>query len=216
MTKKAAALLLAASLAVSVCATPVFAADLKHSNGGYGDDKDNFAPNSTNVTYNVDCSYTWSIPTDIKFGSNAGVGATRTVYATQNEDTASVDAKTGVEGIAPKVCVTKNVIAHGKKLNIIANPTSSRTDLATHKFCVQTEDGKVMLYYAVFKYANGSAGTEVTIDNNNVLTVPSGTNTAEQQLMFTLTTADNNATNDAAEEAGEYKGWVSFTASIDD
>lgn len=82
VNKKAAALLLAASLAVSVCATPVFAAENMGSTsvdsttvlGGV-------TTGNTKVLYKVTESYQWSIPATIDFGENAGVGKTSRVDA---------------------------------------------------------------------------------------------------------------------------------------
>jgi uncharacterized protein YraI len=208
LTKKAAALLLAASLAVSMCATPAFA--LTNSNGGSGDGTTATAPTATEVTYNVTAGYTWSIPKDIKFGKDAGTGATRIVNATANEDTASTDA-TDTAGTAPKVCVTKNVIDVDKKLTISIDTASTTTTTYEEGvgkgFYVESKGEK--LYFKIQK--NDTLKTELTKTNNVVMSVDSGTNTGNQELVFTLTT-----TSKTAEQAGTYTGHVAFTASIDD
>lgn len=72
MTKKAAALLLAASLAVSVCATPVFATGT-HGTEVSGNASTPNTKSETTVEYKVTEGYTWAIPATIDFGSNAGV-----------------------------------------------------------------------------------------------------------------------------------------------
>ena len=77
-------MLLAASLAVSVCATPVFAADMgpQHEDNVIGSSTRN-----TEVLYEVTEGFTWSVPTTIDFGMDAGVDNTPTVEA--GFDTAS-------------------------------------------------------------------------------------------------------------------------------
>ena len=210
LTKKAAALLLAASLAVSVCATPVFATSLTNSNGGSGNGTTATAPTATKVTYNVTAGYTWSIPTNIKFGNDAGVNAERIVNATANEDTASTDA-TNTPGTAPKVCVTKNVIDVGKKLKIsvdTASTTATTYEDGVGKGFYVVSNGE-KLYFKIQK--NDTSKTELTQTDNEVMSVPSGKNTDDQELVFTLKTATGD---NVAEKAGSYEGHVAFTASV--
>lgn len=221
LTKKAAALLLAASLAVSVCATPVFAT-------GYdmGSQTVNGAllagslrgSHTTNVYYKVTEGYTWSVPITIDFGEDAGVGNTSTVEAKLGKNENGQQAKqesggTAWKGTAPKVMVTKNVISVGKKLQIVFDPTYLDQD--NGEFYVATSGGAEKLYYTVIKPAAtpDGAGEKLTKDNTKVLSVDSGTNTAEQELVFTLTTAEGN---NAAEKAGDYEGHVVFSSSIVD
>lgn len=103
--------------------------------------------------------------------------------------------------------VTKNVIGVGKKLQITFDPTY----LAENgEFYVATSGGAEKLYYTVIKpAAPGGAEEKLTKDNTKVLSVPSGTNTAEQALVFTLST-----TSDTAEKAGDYEGYVVFQSKI--
>ena len=213
LTKKAAALLLAASLAVSVCATPVFATENMGSTpakfvGGIG-------TGDTKVLYKVTESYTWTVPATIDFGEDAGVNNTSTVEANLGENKTGEKAKqngTAWKGTAPKIMVTKNVIGVGKELQI----TFDTTYLAENgEFYVATPDGAEKLYYTVIKpAAPGGTGEKLTKTNTKVLSVPAGTNTAEQELVFTLTTAANNAANNAAEKAGSYEGHVVFQSKI--
>ena len=218
MTKKAAALLLAASLAVSVCATPVFATENMGSTPakflagiGTGD---------TKVIYKVTESYAWSIPATIDFGENAGANNTSTVNATLKENGPGKKADnngTGKwEGAAPKVVVSKNVIGIGKRLQITFNTTYLDKD--NGKFYVlasettKTGDAQAetqKLYFKIQK--NDKDKTELTQKNNEVLSVDSGTDTAAQELVFTLTTADGD---NAAEKAGDYEGHVVFNSQI--
>lgn len=209
MTKKAAALLLAASLAVSVCAMPVFATENMGSTpakfvGGIG-------TGDTKVLYKVTESYTWTVPATIDFGEDAGVNNTSTVEANLGENKTGEKAKqngTAWKGTAPKIMVTKNVIGVGKELQI----TFDTTYLAENgEFYVATPDGAEKLYYTVIKpaAAPGGTGEKLTKTNTKVLSVPAGTNTAEQALVFTLST-----TSDTAEKAGDYEGHVVFQSKI--
>lgn len=220
LTKKAAALLLAASLAVSVCATPVFAT-------GYnmGSETVNGSANvpggalvgnhDTKVYYKVTEKYTWSVPATIDFGEDAGPQSqTRTVEA--NLKTGNGTAAGTTNGTAPKVMVIKNVIGPGKNLQITIDTDHTENG----KFYVETpkmtKNGLSpteyeRLYYTITKpAATGSVtGEELTTGKNVVLKVPSGTDTDEQELVFTLTT-----TSKTAEQAGTYEGHVFFHSQL--
>ena len=204
MTKKAAALLLAASLAVSVCATPVFAADTSLSGNKTA------GPSTTEVKYEVTESYEWSVPATIDFGKDAGVSQTRVVNTTLDANGESTSA-TETAGTAPKVIVTKNVIG-GKFLKITLEPAGSSTD-----FSVKNDEGVELKYTVTLtdttigskvNTPNRKIGTIVT--EKTILAVPAGTNTAEAKLKFELSTA----TTGTSEKAGTYTGNVQFTASI--
>lgn len=200
LTKKAAALLLAASLAVSVCATPVFADASLSGNKTTG-------PSTTQVKYEVTEAYEWTVPAKIDFGVNAGVNAKRVVNTSTGKDTESKPS-TGTDGTAPKVIVTKNVITDGKSLKITLAPASPSTD-----FTVKNNQN-VELKYAVTltKTTVGSVvqdnlTTPIEKTGTQILEVKAGTNTAEAELKFELST-----TTDASEKAGSYNGTVQFTA----
>lgn len=200
LTKKAASLLLAASLAVSVCATPVFADASLSGNKTTG-------PSTTQVKYEVTEAYEWTVPAKIDFGVNAGVNAKRVVNTSTGKDTESKPS-TGTDGTAPKVIVTKNVITDGKSLKITLAPASPSTD-----FTVKN-DQNVELKYAVTltKTTVGSVvqdnlTTPIEKTGTQILEVKAGTNTAEAELKFELST-----TTDASEKAGSYNGTVQFTA----
>lgn len=216
LTKKAAALLLAASLAVSVCAMPVFAADPSTS----VDDTGAFngvATGNTNVHYKVTESYQWSVPATIDFGENAGANNTSTVEAKLGKDDPGEKAKRGHgnkwndnaewKGTAPKVVVSKNVISVGKKLQITVN-----TDYYDNGEFYVLAGTSEKLFYTVKKLdAAGNTGDALSKTNTEVLSVPSGTNTAEQALEFKLETA--KGTN-VSEKAGDYEGVVIFQSKI--
>lgn len=230
MTKKAAAMLLAASLAVSMCATPVFATGttgLTHSNGGSGNGTAaDVTPKATEVTYNVDCSYTWSIPTEIKFGRNAGVNRTRIVNAQQGEDQESSEPIVKITGSledvtpgkAPAVWVTKNVIEDGKKLKIqVDTDKSTYDDGVDQGFFVKTESSEEKLYFTIDIIPQLPPYKQTSVNENQkeILIVPAGKNKDKTELEFELKTAKTKD-QDAAEKAGTYKGQVAFTASIVD
>lgn len=219
MTKKAAAMLLAASLAVSVCAMPVFATGAGTTpEMGSHEGSDTTTSANTVVTYKVDCSYTWSIPKKIDFGANAGVGKTRIVEAIADknaENKAATDNGAAGKGNVPKVCVTSNIIDDDKTLHISIDTTNETTyDEAQSKFYVETTSNTAQkLYFTITKPAAtpDGAGEKLTKDNTKVLSVPSGTNTAEQELVFELETAKGD---NVAEKAGSYEGHVVFYSSI--
>lgn len=223
LTKKAAALLLAASLAVSVCATPVFADDPNmgslevNGTSPYG-----IGVGHTSVLYKVTESYQWSVPATIDFGQNAGVDNTSTVEANLIGSTAKGDKAQQVaggtvwKGTAPRVMVTKNVIGVGKNLQITVDVGKNNgTSFKDGKFYVETETTHEELYLTISKPAAGGNKEDLDDKNNEVLKVPSGSNTSFQDLVFTLKTADDNSGN-AAEKAGEYKGTVVFSSKIVD
>lgn len=205
LTKKAAALLLAASLAVSVCATPVFADD--PSNTG----SETETTVNTDVTYKVDSKYIWTIPATIDFGANAGVNGTRIVKANTAANVASTKATDTTDGTAPKVCVTENIIEIEKALKISIDTGNSSFDNG-HGFWVGVQGKKLTekLYFKIAKPAEGSnPEKELTSGDSEVLSVPSGKKTGEQALVLTLKTTDGEV-----EKAGEYTGTIAFKSEV--
>lgn len=176
----------------------------------------------TNVYYKVTESYTWTVPATIDFGENAGVKKESKVKANVTQDENLTKTGTAAssdnnwEGTAPKVMVTKNVIGPGKNLRIYIDTNFTENG----KFYVETpkmtKDGPSQteyekLYYTITKPdADGGNGIVLTTGNNEVLRVPSGTDTDEQELVFTLTTT----TTDTAEKAGTYNGKVVFKSEL--
>lgn len=226
LTKKAAALLLAASLAVSVCATPVFATGTTPPEMGPlnvdGTSPFGIGVGHTTVLYKVTESYSWSVPTTIDFGENAGVGNTSTVEANLSGSKAKGDkAQQEAEGkawkgTAPRVEVIKNVIGVGKSLQITVDVGKNNgTTYKDGKFYVAVTGTNEELYFDIYKPTAGGNRANLSDDKYEVLKVPSGTDTSSQDLVFTLNTADNTAGN-VAEKAGEYKGYVVFSSKIVD
>lgn len=227
LTKKAAALLLAASLAVSVCAMPVFATEPNRGSTSIDNTKAaaGITTGTTSVFYKVTERYTWSIPATIDFGVNAGVNNTSTVEAKLDKNVNGEMAEqkgTEWKGTAPKVTVTENVIGVGKKLKIaidMGKNYADTFDTTKDKFYVEapkmtkagastTEFEK--LYFTITKStADTTSKTTLNKDNNVVMTVPAGTNKGEQALEFKLET-----TKETAEKAGDYVGYVWFYSEL--
>ena len=171
----------------------------------------------TKVLYEVTGGYTWSVPATIDFGKDAGGGAQkRTVNATGAENSEIKEATgtaetTGTDGTAPKVFVTKNVIAPGKTLKIKLKADGNAFEVKT------SEDGEeATLKYKVKTTAETIEGTlkapytEKIVDAVNgteILALKAGKNTGDVALVFELTTASSKA-----EIAGKYEGTVVFTA----
>ena len=201
MTKKAAALLLAASLAVSVCATPVFAAGTPPVQNGQNVQDETTGENITDPTsgkkacmqlkYTVTEGYTWSIPANIDFGANNGVTNAN---------------KTSSDKVTVKDCKIKN----GYTLKVTITGNDGQYGMGTeHKFKVKTVDG-AELPYTVDAKKNGAATTTSVMEGNEVLELAAGKNHAESELTFTLKTQTTDT--NAAETAGEYIGYAIFTA----
>ena len=220
LTKKAAALLLAASLAVSVCATPVFAADMgpQGANNVIGSSTLN-----TTVYYAVTEGFTWSVPTSIDFGKDAGVNNTPTVKAGfDTESGTKADETHNWVGTAPAVKVTKNTIKPGKSLKISLSgmdgslngftvfvkndPNGSiSSDMAfTVKTTKEKKDGVETAAYQEI---------EVEPSGSQIFELNAGVNTGAVALEFKLDTAkDFSGIPHTAEIAGKYTGRVEFTA----
>ena len=222
LTKNAAALLLAASLAVSVCATPVFATGVQTSDyitpSTTGEET---SSGETQVTYLVKSSYEWTIPAKIDFGNNAGVvdantGKTRTVNANlANNSTSAPTAAGDSDGTATKVCILNNIIDVDKTLTISISSTNAYYETGSkNSFFITTAGsatatGGQRLYYTVKTTDSGASELDIT-NNTKVVSAASGTVSAEKGLVFELDTK-NGAT---AEKAGSYNGTLSFTASV--
>lgn len=222
LTKKAAALLLAASLAVSVCAMPVFAGEPAKPSIEKGD-TDTDKKSASEVVYNVTGGYKWSIPATINFGSNAKIkdtkeGNERVVNATEDANKASEEATDTKNGTAPAIHVSSNVIKYGQTLKISISDASANSyfESGTNKGFFITSGGEAdkgqKLYYTIEKPATteGGAATPVTALETSILEVKAGTPTGKQDLTFTLNTANGGT----AEMEGNYTGKLSFTAEL--
>ena len=214
MTKKAAALLLAASLAVSVCATPVFAADPVHGTEIKKEDTTE-SSSSTTVEYKVTEGYTWAIPAKIDFGENAGLNKKRTVVADQEKENGNYSAATAtLNGSSGNVYVSGCKLKPGTKLTISISGTTTDYDTGDGKgFFVKTTNGSsdAKVYYEIYKEKVASTGTPTLankLDNSSeILKLNAGTDAGKQDLTFILTTGD-------AEIAGDYTGTVAFEAKV--
>lgn len=212
LTKKAAALLLAASLAVSVCATPVFAAGTIHVTEN---SKDSATNTTTEVKYEVTQGYKWAIPATIDFGKDAGLNAKRTVDANQVKDTGSYKAAdTNVRGESGNVYVADCKLKPGEKLTISISTTTTMYD-TTDGFYVETTNNTTSktakVPYAIYKGTETDPATPTSANKLNntstILTVDAGTDAGKQDLTFILSTGE-------AEIAGQYTGKVVFAAAV--
>lgn len=179
MNKVAAAVLAAAM--VGSMAVPAFADDVASGEALTGE------TGSTNVTYTVEESYSWTVPNEVKF------------TADEKELTGSVT-------------VTKCVINEGKTLKISiadSNSVDSSTDtnFVLTRYVGSSASGSTTRTYTVKKESTGLK------NSSEVMSVAAGAVSTEgshvQQLTFAL-----NDVNNIFETAGTYKGTLTFTASI--
>lgn len=200
LTKKAAALLVAATMIVSMGATPAFATqdssfvnptniqtDSGTSVTAYGTAQSGY----TKLTYEVTSGYTWSIPADVTFNNSNGV----------DQDTTGTTSKATVK-------VSNCKLPKGYTLNVTVKGDGTATSTGTtaaNAFSIKSGEGQVLDY----EIKKGSESDAVAI-NGNVLSVGAGTASSETTLSFTLKT--KNTTVGAAEVAGNYTGYAIFTA----
>lgn len=227
--KKTMAAALAAAMLASAVAVPAFADGSNtmqyyydEVSGGYktqagdgstqdinGSDANLTTSGQTRVKYEVHSSYSWSIPSEIDFGSDHGYDGDmgKNVYV----DTQGGAESNYIKNDDSKVTVTKNVIPYGKKLVITAK--GSGTDGAFTIESIGEEVLKRKLNYSV-GVLEGSTYEKLNDDNGyEVLEVLSGINDGEALLQFTLNTyAGSNTT---AEYADKYAGTVIFTATVE-
>lgn len=219
MTKKAAALLLAASLAVSVCATPVFATGI-HGTEVSGNASKLNTSSETTVEYEVTEGYKWAIPAKIDFGEDAGPSSSRTVDAKLAKDGSGVhkEAATGVHGESGNVYVSDCKLKPGTKLTISISSTTT-TMYDAEGFYVKTTNNAIVsnntakLYYAIYKGtvtdpASATTDKRDTSANNEILELNAGTDANSQNLTFILSTGAQG------EIAGKYTGTVAFEAKV--
>ena len=127
----------------------------------------------------------------------------------KNDTGEKADADNQWKGSAPKIVVSKNVIGIDKKLQITVNTTYYENG----EFYVLSGTSEKLFYTVTKLDATGGTGEVLSKTNTNVLSVPSGTDTAEQKLEFKLETA--KGTN-VSEKAGKYTGVVVFESRIVD
>lgn len=184
MTKKAAALLLAASLAVSVCATPVFAAGKVEYSTGNPNLRDSA---TVDVKYDVATTYNWTIHDEINFGESAGV-------------------QTQVIRDDNKVTVNDNTIPEKSYLKITVEGSGNPDpDNENHnKFTINNgADGTQILGY------NVNVGGKDIVPGGVILQMNSGVKSDESSVKYTLDT-----TTEEVEIAGQYRGTVTYTAEV--
>ena len=199
LTKKAAALLVAAAMVMSM-GTTVFAGD---DDVNKGTNAENSTAPTTIVEYTVTAAYEWTVPKNINFTGVTEDTSNNTRTATVN--VASKDYS--------KVSVTKNVIAAGHKLQITVG-SDEKTGDDNKTFAIATSEtggkNKVLLNYTIqTKDSDNSGatyGTALGVDDP-VIEVPAGTNAKAVDLQFVLT-------KDSVEKAGKYTGTLTYTAAV--
>ena len=115
---------------------------------------------STNLTYKVDETYTWSIHSAVDFGSNAGVN--KTVVKDSN-----------------KVEVTKCVLAEGHVLHISVKGSGT-----SNAFTINNSGTEILSYTVV----SSAIGTNALAAGADVLTNTSGSANQSTSMTFTLAT----------------------------
>ena len=150
----------------------------------------NKTSDKTTVTYNVDKSYAWTVPSQIIF------------TAGEDEDKAT---QTG------EVKVTKNVIGQGETLKITAagNGGGNDTNGSGNSFVIKNEENTSLDY--TVKSSDNSGETSI-ISGGKVLSVVAGTKEKTATLTFELT---RHAGENNAEISGNYTGLVIYTATIE-
>ena len=217
LTKKAAALLVAATMVVSMGVTPALAddpvPDTQHpttaSTTAETAGQETATATKTTVTYAVKSSYSWSVPAMIDFGDTAGVNKTRKVEATKSDNSDKVAATNDKAGSAQQVKVLGNTIPVGTSLHVtIAKASNYDTDKTS--FYVESKNAtnskSEKLYYTIATTSNGTPLGQT----GEVMSVPSGTNTKNQSLYFELNT------DTTVEKAGTYNGDLVFMAQVTD
>lgn len=196
LTKKAAALLVAAAMVMSM-GTTVFA-DVDGSTTNTGSNAEGQGDKATtSVTYTVSESYEWTVPKSIDFTS-------------VENDTGNTDGKitATVAEAENKVVVKKNVIKANQSLVISALSAKGKDD---SKFVIVTNEG-ASLEYAIYTKAsteNAEYNTTPITSAGQVLTVPAG-KVDYVSLKFVLTKDDGSV-----EKAGSYNDTVTFSAKLD-
>lgn len=159
---------------------------------------------TTEVKYEVHSSYSWSIPSEIDFGSDRGAGQrvfVNTIGWWPQEPNIS-----GSENKASVVAIKQNVIPMGKKLVIRAEGSGDSDDNGKQKFTMKNTQGSDELDYEVYVENSSTA----LVSGGEVLYLSAGENINHAELTFVMQTVGG------AEYAGEYKGTVTFTATVED
>ena len=214
MTKKAAALLLAASLAVSVCATPVFATGTIGPNLKPNVQQDGGVKVSGTETgsqeahmklkYDIETSYVWRIPADVNFG---------------NEESLNKDIVIGGQNDVRKVEVGECHIPSGTKLKIKIEGNDGGEDkptAETRQFRIKSVEGQTLEYEvwanSTNNFGDASTGAKKLGVGVDVLSIDPGEKSETTYLQFILKTKNDRL--NASVYAGNYVGYAVFTAEL--
>lgn len=194
---KAIAATLTAALLLSMGTTTVFAAD---NNTVTGEDvtKSEGNTKTTQLSYTVQSTYTWTVPREIKFTNDQGTLKSITGTATDNDGSVTVSGCT---------------IPYNNELTITVEGSGDKNNEGHNAFTITTGDGTkkgAELSYTVKSSAMNNA--EVTT-GGTVLTMDAGTAAKNAELTFTLAT-DYNADSGISQKSGTYTGTATFTATV--
>lgn len=198
LTKKAAALLVAAAMVMSM-GTTVFADET--GNGTGADDTtpkttetgtaDNNYETSLNTTvkYEVTESYTWQIHSAIDFGKTTAAAVSTDKTKSNNE-----------------VKVSKSLLPNNTKLQIKIEGAykATKDDTSSSGFTIATDEGATRTY-TVTKPENTNVNT-----GDVVLEVKAGVTEGSVNLTYTLQDVAANT----AEKSGTYNGTVTYSAAV--
>lgn len=209
LTKNAAALLLAASLAVSICATPVFATEIKTNPGGIQEttgvtvsDMTSSQDAHTKLTYTIVSSYKWSIPSDVNFGDNESL---------DNDIVANNVTKSTVE--VDECHIPNNKVL---KIKIKGNGGGSAEPTeASKSFKIKSGENKTLDYEVRASETTSFDSSNPLEVDGEVLSVNPGTKKVTRNLQFTLKTKLAGGSENKAEYAGSYVGYAIFTAGLE-
>ena len=214
LTKKAAALLLAASLAVSVCATPVFATGTIGPNLKPNVQQDGGVKVSGTETgsqeahmkleYDIETSYVWRIPADVNFGKDESL----------NEDIV-IGGKADVRKVEVGEChIPKNTML---KIKIEGNDGGEDKPTAqTRQFKIKSVEGQTLEYEVwandTNNFGDTSTGARKLGVGVDVLSIAPGEKSETKYLQFILKTKDDRINTSVY--AGSYVGYAVFTAEL--
>ena len=201
MNKVAAAVLAVAM--VGSMAVPAFATE-----STIQPSENNYASGNTTVKYQVDQGFTWTIHSEINFGSNRA-------DATKNTDNDNVITR----NTNNTVSVDTNTIPNDTKLVITVkgNGGGSETDNVTDtSFAIKAAaptsgaGAEKTLSYTVTSSKVTANDSDVAIQPKDaVLVVPAGTDKGSTNMTFVLNTGSTES-----EFSGSYVGKLIYTASI--
>lgn len=220
---KVAAVLLAVAMAGSM-AVPAFAApeigqsggtpklvEGNSSEGNVTSDTDvyNKVARSTVVSYSIDSSFEWSVPTNIVFESNSGDVTKKVTKETDG---------TGTTGaVNQDVIVSNSVLLGSYALGISVNSVDWSEETKGDFKLQYTDRNHVTstIMYTVTPENGKEISADSSDEDKQFMTLPAGQLTDSKKLTFTLDrkVIEDGHENDTAVIAGDYTGKAVFVAS---